>query len=78
MLGVTVTLMVDRDEARSLQVGERVATAFSRRITLHTVRERQEGAVSQSGVLVRVDPPVPTSGGADAWLDVGWFQRVKP
>lgn len=73
---VVVQMVVSEDEARSLQVGERVGTTFSGRVTLHTVSARREGAVSQTTVLLQVSPPVPKSSGAEAWIDAAWFQRV--
>jgi hypothetical protein len=55
-------------------IGDRVQTNFSGWITDHVVVALRGGTISQSGVMVQVHPPVPKSGGASAWIDVGWFK----
>lgn len=80
----------DRDLARQLKVGDVVYTTFNGQdnITRHTITERQPDfeqgnappgqprkvQVSQTGVLIKVQPSVPKSGGG--WIDPAWFRRV--
>ena len=72
----------------ALAVGDKVYTDFSSRITQHTVTDRATGRMTQTGVMLRVSPPVPGSGflaedpGAraktfnNAWIDSAWFRPV--
>lgn len=78
----------DREVARALAPGDVVYTNFSGQVTRHKVTERQpdfevgkaprsqlrKQQVSQTGVLIRVVPPVPKSGGGQ--LDPAWFRRL--
>lgn len=78
----------DREAARALAVGDAVFTRYSKRVTTHTITERQpdfelgkappgqprKAQVSQTGVLVKVKPDVPGSGGG--WMDPAWFKKV--
>lgn len=61
-------------------VGDIVSTDFAYGAalarTVHRVVARRDG-VSQTGVVYRVSPPVPKSGGPMAWLDEAWFQLVR-
>ena len=61
--------------SRKLQVGAKVFTDFSGRITHHTITHREEGRGSQSGILVWVQPPVPKSDGTGMCID--WFEEDK-
>lgn len=79
----------DREAARALSVGDTVFTNYSNQVTRHTITDRQPdfepGAaprgqlrkvqVSQTGVLVKVKPDVPGSGGG--WMDPAWFRKVE-
>lgn len=62
--------------SRKLDVGARVTTDFSKRITTHTIITRMAPATSQSGVLYKVSPPVPGAGD-DAWIDADWFEPAR-
>lgn len=78
----------DRDKSLDLDVGDVVYTNFSGQVTRHVIAERRpdftagnappgqlrKAQVSGSGVLIRVQPEVPSDGGW--WLDPGWFRRV--
>ncbi len=67
-------MRITRDQA--FDVRDVVATDFSGRVTQHVILERYVTRNSQSGVLYRVAPPVPKSGGPDAKIDHAWFTRV--
>lgn len=58
-------------------VGTKVKTDFSGPRTEHVVTDLRSASGCQSGLMVTVHPPVPKSGGAGAWLDVGWFEVVR-
>lgn len=78
----------NRDAARALAVGDEVFTRFSGRVTQHTITHRQPDfelgkappsqprkvQVSYTGVLVKVRPDVPGSGGG--WMDPAWFKPI--
>lgn len=78
----------DRDKSLALDVGDVVYTNFSGQVTRHVIAERRpdftagnappgqlrKAQVSGSGVLIRVQPEVPSDGGW--WLDPGWFRKV--
>jgi hypothetical protein len=57
------------------QVGMKVKTDFSGKITHHTIVEIDRTRQSQSGVMFTVQPPVPKSGGK-AWIDADWFETT--
>jgi hypothetical protein len=62
--------------ARAAQVGDTVTTDYTGRVTRHKIVARcddRSHGHSQSGIMFQVDPPVPKSGGARAWLDADWF-----
>lgn len=79
----------DRDAARTLAVGDAVFTRYSGKVTRHTITDRQpdfepgaaprgqlrKSQVSLTGVLVKVKPDVPDSGGG--WMDPAWFRKVE-
>ena len=79
----------DREAARTLEVGDKVFTRFSGRVTVHAIAVRQpdfelgkaplgqlrRAQVSLTGVLVKVSPDVPGSGGG--WMDPAWFRKVE-
>ena len=60
--------------SRKLQVGAKVYTDFSVRITKHTITERLDPSTSQSRVSFKVTPIVPGSTGD--WIDSDWFEPV--
>lgn len=60
--------------SRELQVGARVTTDFSGRITEHEIIERIDGTCGTSGIGFYVRPIVP--GGTGGWLDADWFEPV--
>lgn len=65
----------DREASRALaRVGQAVYTDFSGAVTRHEIVEIQEKATCGCGILVRVTPAVPKSGGW--WLDAGWFRAL--
>jgi hypothetical protein len=57
--------------ARACQVGDKVCTDFSGRLTLHTIIERHDGWQSQSRIGFLVQPIVPKSTGG--LVDADWF-----
>lgn len=82
-------LGVDRDKARALMAGDVVYTNYAGHITMHAITDRQpdfglgeappgqlrKSQVSGSGVLIKVRPDVPGSGGG--WMDPAWFRKVE-
>jgi hypothetical protein len=58
--------------SRMLQVGAKVTTDFSGRLTEHEIIERAENVNSTSRIGFHVRPPVPKSTGG--WLDADWFE----
>jgi hypothetical protein len=67
--------------ARAARVGDVVTTNFNGRTTVHRIKARcDDGAhgASQSGIVFQLAPPVPKSGGPDAWLDADWFEPAAP
>lgn len=84
-----------RGHGHQFRIGDKVYTDFAsslsrKRITHHEVTEIQERIVSQTGIMLRVHPPVPGSsfraddpgrqGGAktydNAWIDSAWFRKA--
>lgn len=61
--------------SKHLQAGTIVTTSYSGRITRHKIVSRTEKWPCDSGVMFRVDPPVPKSGGG--WIDSSWFVEDK-
>lgn len=59
------------------EIGDRVATEFSGATSVHEIVARWRARNCQSGILYRVTPPVPRSGGARARIDHDWFRRVS-
>lgn len=60
--------------SRALQVGARVTTNYSKRLTEHAIIDRSEQEVCGSGVAFRVAPIVPGSSGE--WMCADWFEPV--
>lgn len=58
--------------SRQAQVGDKVSTDFSGKITEHRITERWEAHGCQSGILFLVEPVVPKSSGC--WIDADWFE----
>ena len=58
--------------SRALQVGARVTTNFSGKVTEHEIIERIDATWGSSGVGFYVHQIVP--GGTDEWLDADWFE----
>lgn len=57
-------------------VGDIVTTDYNHSLTsTHTITAIKESN-TESGLVCQVKPAVPRSGGAGAWLDVGWFTLV--
>lgn len=82
-----------RGHGHQFRIGDKVYTDFAsslsrKRITHHEVTEIQERIVSQTGIMLRVKPPVPGSSFlADdpgrgpktydkAWIDSAWFRKA--
>lgn len=61
---------------RYLPVGVRAQTKVTGVITEHRIVERRWGGNSQSGILFRLDPPIPAGGVLDAWVDADWFSPL--
>lgn len=60
--------------ARLCKIGDKVKTDFSGKITYHTIVNRctdRTHGLSQSGILFKLSPLVPKSGGG--WIDADWF-----
>ncbi|HYD58904.1 MAG TPA: hypothetical protein VEC35_01020 [Noviherbaspirillum sp.] len=57
--------------ARNSQVGDKVCTDFSGRLTVHTIVDRRDGWQSQSRIGFKLSPIVPGSQGS--WIDADWF-----
>lgn len=53
--------------------GDNVKTKYSGSETSHTITEIWYSKGCESGLLVRVTPAVPKSGGIESWLDANWF-----
>lgn len=85
-----------RGHGHQFRVGDEVYTDFSstltrRRVTQHRITEIDFRTISQTGVVLRVTPPVPGSSyvtedrGAlhpgqpkgNPWIDSAWFRRVE-
>lgn len=67
---------IDKPLRYGAEVGMKVQTDFSGKVTKHTIIEISEGYVGgQSGTCFKLQPPVPKSGG-DVWIDSDWFQLV--
>ena len=64
----------DYEHAASLKRGDVVITKFSGAPTAHVVEGRFEKDVLQTGLVLKVSPEVPTSGGG--WINAAWFKRV--
>lgn len=67
-------------QSRLLQVGDKVTTDYcyigwGRQVPIYTIVARKIGASSQSGIVFKVEPRVPRSGG-DVWMDADWFEPV--
>ena len=58
--------------SRMLQVGDKVTTDFSRRITQHTITERTDNVNTSSRIGFKVKPIVPGSTGD--WMCADWFE----
>jgi len=81
-------LGTDKAACVAIEVGDVVDTDFSRKITRHTVTDRTERNISQTGIMLRVTPPVPGSGYVaedpgypskthnNAWIDSAWFRKA--
>jgi hypothetical protein len=65
------------EHSKRLEVGARVVTTFSGRITVHHITKKIITPHCQSGVMFEVEPPVPKSSGGDAKMDADWFQEWK-
>lgn len=78
-----------RGHGLDLQVGELVYTDFSGHITQHHILEIQRSELTQTGVRLRVTPPVPGSEHVsddpgrpkkvhgNVLIDAAWFRRVE-
>jgi len=74
---------------RAIKVGDVVDTVFGKNyghpVSRHRVIERTERVVSQTGIMLRVNPPVRGSAFLgdqgqkynNAWLDSAWFRPVN-
>lgn len=63
--------------SRKLEVGARVVTNYTNKLTAHTIIDRcddRSQGYSQSGVMFRVAPIVPGTSGQ--WMDADWFERM--
>lgn len=60
--------------SKDLQVGDRVTTDFSGKVTHHEITERETTVFCSSGVAFKVRPTIPKSGGPGSWLDSRWFK----
>jgi hypothetical protein len=66
------------DTKELMRIGDKVQTDFSGKITDHVVVATRATRSCQSGLMVQVKPPIPKSGGGDAWIDAGWFTSPGP
>lgn len=64
----------DSEGAVALKRGDVVITKFSGAPTAHVVEGRFEKDVPQTGLMLKVSPDVPTSGGG--WINAAWFKRA--
>ena len=55
----------------TLNIGDKVTTNFSGRITHHTIIDSMPD-VCQSGIMFKVHPNIPKSSGT--WFDAAWFE----
>lgn len=65
---------ISPDEA--FELGDVVETDFSGELTKHIITDRFLSHGSQSGVVYRLHPAVPKSGGKASKIDHGWFKRI--
>lgn len=65
---------------KDLQPGDKARTLYPHyrgtRFSEVTIVERCENQPSQSGVLYRVSPALPTSDDPDDWFDASWFHPL--
>lgn len=78
-----------RGHGLDMKVGDEVYTDFSGRITQHRITEIQRSELTQTGVRLRVSPPVPGSEHisddpgrppkvhGSVLIDAAWFRRVE-
>ena len=59
-----------------LQIGDKVATTFNRRLSYHEVTKvnRTPKNACQSGIMVKVKPYLCYD---DEWVDSDWFTKVN-
>jgi hypothetical protein len=79
-----------RGHGHQFQIGDHVYTDYSRKITKHQVTAIEFKNACQTGVMLRVTPPVhgtafladdpgrgPGKVHNNAWLDAAWFRKLK-
>ncbi len=74
---------------QAIRTGDDVYTVFGGDVTRHTVTERKTRPTTQTGVVLRVSPPVPDSAFLqedagkrcvlfnNAWIDAAWFRLTR-
>ncbi len=62
------------EEAMAVEVGRCLMTDFSGTWTQHRLATKEDGHMSQTGVMFQVEPPVRKSGGGG--IDAGWFHLM--